>query len=895
MDVFENGVHRMLARQKRTIILVTQKVQLVHRADNRTFYFPRTMANRALFGSRFSTHDFPLPIEDCHEPNVALRRHFSNRLRKDSPPSSAVVLRRQDPLGSIDPAGTGHQNVFRALSLQLGTSRAGSNATTSPTANQRQRQPAVVVRHISFPTTLTTSRGSAGTAPDDQLYRIRANDGGCEFHPAQLASTASRPSSLSGQRRILDNMDDTATGDSDLGPNRPGVPEQNEARNSCDDLKRSSIGFRIPEFLRRMSVRGRRFSNPTEFGRPYGERGSRKSSRKTSSLKLVSIPKERHHSIKRLLSTISRRSEDTEESSVDCGEAEVSNRLIYDDERKYGRIPTRMYWLYLISCGPRMVAIFFLSALAQQALKVYTDFWLQEWTDQTSAVSPTSGSAEIVDGQPPKPLEIQRHFQAYVALSAVCIVLAAISVPAGQRAGSNARRRLHRELIASVLQNSIHFFQSVPLGRIMNRLSVDVAVVDKKIAATSQKLLQFILLCLCAVLINSVVTPYFILLTIPICGIYYLVQKFYRASSRELQRIESMTYSPVLAHFSETIDGVTTIRAFGQEARFMEVLFKRMEANNVAQIALNCSNRWLGIALDYLGAIIVFVAILTALITASLRPQSTSSSLIGLAVNYAMLVPIYLNWVVKLFAEMEMYGGAVERIQSFIETDVHRHRRLGGRGERHRSRSDVPGTLEAPLSYKSVPISWPLRGDIVYEGVSLRYENQKENIITNLNLTIPAGQRLGICGRTGSGKSSLALALFGALEVTAGRILIDDVDIAGLHTDELRSRLSIIPQEVMLFGGSVRENLDPRGHFSDLELWNCVELAQLKSVVKALPDGLAHRLHSLFDYERVLVLERGRIVEDGCPKQLAGTPGSKFGTMLKATDHQQHSIKEDDG
>uniref|UniRef100_A0A182KF65 ABC transporter domain-containing protein n=1 Tax=Anopheles christyi TaxID=43041 RepID=A0A182KF65_9DIPT len=429
-----------------------------------------------------------------------------------------------------------------------------------------------------------------------------------------------------------------------------------------------------------------------------------------------------------------------------------------------------------------------------------------------------------------------------------------------------------------------------------------------------------------------------------------------------------MTYSPVLAHFSETIEGVTTIRAFGQEARFMEVLFKRMEANNVAHIALNCSNRWLGIALDYLGAIIVFVAILTALITASLRPQSTSSSLIGLAVNYAMLVPIYLNWVVKLFAEMEMYGGAVERIQSFIESDVVYRRGLDG-GLRGRSSRAVEETGVEPFSYKSVPISWPLRGVIVYEGVSLRYENQKENIITNLNLTIPAGQRLGICGRTGSGKSSLALALFGALEVTAGRILIDDVDISGLHTDELRSRLSIIPQEVMLFGGSVRENLDPRGHFSDLELWNCLELAQLKNVVKTLPDGLdtqisddkhyfssgqrqlfclarailrgsvclvldeatssldteteklvlqaakkafkgrtvitiavrkdgsmefSHRLHSLLDYERVLVLEQGRIVEDGCPRKLAGKAGSKFGTMLKATDHQQHAIVEDD-
>ncbi|XP_061511303.1 ATP-binding cassette sub-family C member Sur isoform X2 [Anopheles gambiae] len=1028
MDVFENGVHRMLARQKRTIILVTQKVQLVHRADNivvmeggtvsatgslteiennyphilrewnaiiakeqqqsseaqsspgrtarerwklfknisrisfqrnhateendfmeRTFYFPRTMANRALFGSRFSAHDFPLPIEDCHEPNVALRRHYSNRLRKDSPPSSTAVVLRRPPLGQIEhPPGTGHQSVFRALSLQLGT-----NATTSSsTVNQRQqRQPAVVVRHISFPTTLTSS----GALDDDTLYRKRLNQGGTAAHPGQLASAGA----LSGQRRMLASTDDT--GMDGIEPNRTGVLlyGQNEGRNSCEDLKRSSIGFRIPEFLRRMSLRGRRFSNPTEFGRPYRERedGSRKSSRKTSSL---NIPKERHYSIKRLLSTISRQSEDTEESSVDYGEAEVSNRLIYDDERKYGRIPARMYWLYLISCGPRMVAIFFLSALAQQALKVYTDFWLQEWTDQTATIStivvPTNGT--VADASSPtKPLEIRRHFHAYVALSAVCIVLAAISVPAGQRAGSNARRRLHRELIASVLQNSIHFFQSVPLGRIMNRLSIDVAVVDKKIAATSQKLLQFILLCVCAVLINSVVTPYFILLTIPICGIYYMVQKFYRASSRELQRIESMTYSPVLAHFSETIEGVTTIRAFGQEARFMEVLFKRMEANNVAQLALNCSNRWLGIALDYLGAIIVFVAILTALITASLRPQSTSSSLIGLAVNYAMLVPIYLNWVVKLFAEMEMYGGAVERIQSFIECDVQR-RRLDG-GLRGRSSRVVQDTGVVPFSYKTVPISWPLRGVIVYEGVSLRYENQKENIITNLNLTIPAGQRLGICGRTGSGKSSLALALFGALEITAGRILIDDVDIAGLHTDELRSRLSIIPQEVMLFGGSVRENLDPRGHFSDLELWNCLELAQLKNVVMSLPDGLdtqisddkhyfssgqrqlfclarailrgsvclvldeatssldteteklvlqaakkafkgrtvitiAHRLHSLVDYERVLVLEQGRIVEDGCPRKLAGKPGSKFGTMLKATDHQQHAIVEDD-
>ncbi|XP_058056478.1 ATP-binding cassette sub-family C member Sur [Anopheles bellator] len=1015
MYVFEHGIHRMLTRQKRTAVLVTQKLQLVHRADNivvldggaisatgspteiennyphilrewnaiiakeqqqrsneataspgrtarerwklfknvsrisfqrnhppeendfmevsvggpRTLYNPRAATTRSPFGSQFSAHDFPLPIEECHEPNVALRRHFSSRLRMELSPSGDL---RRETVG-CGPADR-HQGVFRTHSLQAGTTGAADSRPQDP--DQKPK----AVRHISFPIT------------------------GVPLHPG-----GSRYADVSGAHRAAE------------GTGNVGADPDVRREDSCEDLKRSvAIGFRIPEFLRRFSFRGRRFSNPTELGTVDGGTRGRKGSRKTSSLK--NVPGERHRSIKRLLSTISRRSEDTEESSVDCGEGEVSNRLIYDDERKYGRIPTRTYWLYLRSCGLKTVATFFLSALAQQALKVYTDFWLQEWTERaprtpagatgtnTSDTDPAAAAAAPLPAQP-MASDVQHHFHIYAILSAVCIVLAAISVPAGQRAGSNARRRLHRALIASVLQNSIHFFQSVPLGRIMNRLSVDVAVVDKKIAATSQKLLQFILLCLCAVLINSVVTPYFILLTIPICGIYYVVQKFYRASSRELQRIESITYSPVLAHFAETIEGVTTIRAFGQESRFMEVLFRRMEANNVAQVALNCSNRWLGIALDYLGAVIVFVAILTALITASLRPTSTSSSLIGLAINYAMLVPIYLNWVVKLFAEMEMYGGAVERIQSLIEPGGSERRRLkrpppvvGGVTEPPGHRGTQPGDTTCKLkNHRSVPISWPLKGDIVYEGVTLRYENQKENIITNLSLTIPAGQRLGICGRTGSGKSSLALALFGALEVTAGRILIDDVDIVGLHTDELRSRLSIIPQEVMLFGGSVRENLDPRGHFSDLELWNCLELAQLKAIVKQLPNGLdtgiseerhyfssgqrqlfclarailrgsvclvldeatssldtdteqlvlraakkafkgrtvitiAHRLHSLFDHDRVLVLEQGRIVEDGCPRVLANTAGSKFGAMLKAAtteDRQPRSIVEDDG
>lgn len=156
-----------------------------------------------------------------------------------------------------------------------------------------------------------------------------------------------------------------------------------------------------------------------------------------------------------------------------------------------------------------------------------------------------------------------------------------------------------------------------------------------------------------------------------------------------------------------------------------------------------------------------------------------------------------------------------------------------------------------------MPISWPHRGDITFENVSLRYENQKENIVTNLNLVIPAGQRLGICGRTGSGKSTLANSLFRVVDIVSGRIFIDDVNIATIHTDEIRTRLSIIPQDVMLFNGTIRENLDPRNHYTDLDLWNSLEMAQLKQSIVTFPAALD-----------TILVDNGNNVFSGGEKQL---------------------------
>ncbi|EDV32266.2 uncharacterized protein Dana_GF14135 [Drosophila ananassae] len=802
--------------------------------------------------------------------------------------------------------------------------------------------------------------------------------------------------------------------------------------------------------------------------------------------------------------------ENAEGRVTPAGGCHEAGRAAIDTERKYGKISDDIYLMYIRAAGLPIITVFFITALIWQCLRVYTDVWLQHWSDvhvggRTLDGSPDGrtmvGPIVTVETTVTEVHEVTYYFRMYAAISCVCIIMAMVSTPAGQWAGCNARRNLHDKLLQTILHKTLHFFQVTPLGRIVNRFSNDMAVIDKKIAATGQRLLQFTLLCLSAILINVTITPWFLVLTLPICGAYYVVQKFYRCSARELQRIENATNSPVISHLAETIQGVTTIRAYNQQTRFTEILFKRLEANTIAFALLNTSHRWLGVSLDYLGGCIVFVATVTALATASLScsnyrmrhdseatetyavnksPPDTAASgsdsgstselnptpsLVGLAINYTLLVPIYLNWVVKLLADMEMYAGSVERIAHYAqdaEEDMDLGTLEGGedvRAEVDRSSLstsmstagdkvypgattaagdvDEDGTgnaagvgtregagpvaggnngteanadklnagnatgdsdgnhLNFPLNfptatagdadkveqattktsvikdkqlppqdenekvvlpneparklerYQSVPISWPQRGDINFDNVSLRYEGQEENVISNLTLKIPAGQRIGICGRTGSGKSSLGLSLFGVLQTTRGHIYIDDVDIKRIRPDELRTRLSIIPQDVHLFNATIRENLDPHGYFQDLQLWNCLELAQLKEFVNGhLPLGLdtvlcdgginlsaghrqllclarailrgsaclvldeatsaldsstenallkaadqafqgrtiitiAHRLSTILDYDRLIVLDQGRIIEDGNPRELQQLPGSVFNNLLQ--------------
>uniref|UniRef100_A0A8D9AUF0 ATP-binding cassette sub-family C member 8 n=7 Tax=Cacopsylla melanoneura TaxID=428564 RepID=A0A8D9AUF0_9HEMI len=579
-----------------------------------------------------------------------------------------------------------------------------------------------------------------------------------------------------------------------------------------------------------------------------------------------------------------------------------------NENREYGEIPLKAYWTYFSECGLFWLSIYIVSTVSWQVLRIMTDFWLTKWSEDKHANE-----------------QVFYYLFVYALFSFGSICLSMVSNCTGQTAGARARYQLHNSMLENLLKCPMKFYETTPLGQIINRFSNDLSIIDKKIATSIQRLIQFFLMCVSAFIVNSIVTPWFLVFAAPICVVYYVIQKFYTCSLRELQRLDSIARAPILSHYSETDTGLETIRAFKQQETFTNVFFHKLDCHTNVFYIINAGNRWLGIALDYLGAVVVFIAILVSLVSSTVFPHLVTPPLIGLAINYTLLLPIYLNWIVKFLSDIEMYMGAVERISDC---------------------SKLP--IEDYNSEAEVPKNWPLRADIRLEKASVQYDSSQQPVFTNLNLTIPHGQKIGICGQTGSGKSSLAMCLFRMAPLQEGQVFIGDRNISTIPLRRLRSCLSAIPQDVIMFSGTIRDNLDLRKEFTDEEIWHCLELAQLKKTVSeyagelygqvkeggenfsagerqlfCLARGIlhnttclvmdeatssldadtektlinaarsafekktviivAHRLQSLLDCERIIVLESGKIVEDGSPCQLLAKPGGVLASMLRAT------------
>lgn len=376
-----------------------------------------------------------------------------------------------------------------------------------------------------------------------------------------------------------------------------------------------------------------------------------------------------------------------------------------------------------------------------------------------------------------------------------------------------AAGRLHNGLLYNILRLPMTFFDVTPLGRIMNRFSKDIDGIDMVLPQMMRNWVWLFLSIIAIFIVISIATPWFAVFALPILLIYYFIQKFFIATSRQLKRLESVTRSPIYSHFSESISGQSTIRAYNEQKRFSAESEEKVDYNQAISYLSICANRWLGVRIEIIGSFVVLAASLFAIAAR----DSIEAAIVGLSITYSLQISSLMNYFIRITTEVETNIVAVERVEEYSEKPQ-----------------------EAAWKTVDVDPKWPVKGVVEFQDLQLRYREGLDLVLKGISFTAKSSEKIGIVGRTGAGKSSLTLALFRIIEAASGKIIIDEIDIAKIGLHSLRSRLTIIPQDPVLFSSTLRMNIDPFSKFSDDEIWTALEQSHLKQYVKALPDGLSH-------------------------------------------------------
>uniref|UniRef100_A0A2K5ELR0 ATP binding cassette subfamily C member 8 n=1 Tax=Aotus nancymaae TaxID=37293 RepID=A0A2K5ELR0_AOTNA len=616
--------------------------------------------------------------------------------------------------------------------------------------------------------------------------------------------------------------------------------------------------------------------------------------------------------------------QDEEEEEEEAAESEEDDNLSSMLHQR-AEIPWRACAKYLSSAGILLLSLLVFSQLLKHMVLVGIDYWLAKWTDSALTLTPAARNCSLSQDCA---LDQTVYAMVFTVLCSLGIVLCLITSVTVEWTGLKVAKGLHRSLLNRIILAPMRFFETTPLGSILNRFSSDCNTIDQHIPSTLECLSRSTLLCVSALAVISYVTPVFLVALLPLAIVCYFIQKYFRVASRDLQQLDDTTQLPLLSHFAETVEGLTTIRAFRYEARFQQKLLEYTDSNNIASLFLTAANRWLEVRMEYIGACVVLIAAVTS-ISNSLHGE-LSAGLVGLGLTYALMVSNYLNWMVRNLADMELQLGAVKRIHGLLKTEAE--------------------SYEGLLAPSLIPKNWPDQGKIQIQNLSVRYDSSLKPVLKHVNALISPGQKIGICGRTGSGKSSFSLAFFrmvDTFEVTFPCTLIWTHAGPKLPLHTLRSRLSIILQDPVLFSGTIRFNLDPERKCSDSTLWEALEIAQLKLVVKALPGGLdaiiteggenfsqgqrqlfclarafvrktsifimdeatasidmatenilqkvvmtafadrtvvtiAHRVHTILSADLVIVLKRGAILEFDKPEKLLSRKDSVFASFVRA-------------
>ncbi|CAI6333419.1 unnamed protein product [Periconia digitata] len=578
-----------------------------------------------------------------------------------------------------------------------------------------------------------------------------------------------------------------------------------------------------------------------------------------------------------------------------------------------GKVKWSVYAEYAKVSNLIAVGVYLALLVGVQTLSVGGSVWLKTWSEVNQRYG----------GNPQVGKYIGIYFAFGVGSAALNVVQTLIL---WIFCSIEASRKLHERMAYAIFRSPMSFFDTTPAGRILNRFSSDIYRVDEVLARTFNMLFVNTARAAFTLAIISASTPVFIALILPLGALYLYIQRYYLRTSRELKRLDSISRSPMYAHFQESLSGMSTIRAYGQQNRFELENEWRVDANLRAYFPSISANRWLAVRLEFIGSVIILASAGFAIISVASH-SNLSAGMVGLSMSYALQITQSLNWIVRQSVEVESNIVAVERVLEYAA---------------------LPTEAPEIISKNRPPVSWPSQGGVSFNNYSTRYREGLDLVLKNVSLDIKPHEKIGVVGRTGAGKSSLTLALFRVIEPTDGNVSIDNLNTSTIGLLDLRRRLAIIPQDAALFEGTLRDNLDPGHVHDDTELWSVLEHARLKDHVDSMPGKLeatineggsnlsagqrqlvslarallapsnilvldeataavdvetdamlqttlrspmfrnrtiitiAHRINTILDSDRIIVLDRGTVAEFDSPAELVRRKGLFYGLVKEA-------------
>jgi ABC-type multidrug transport system fused ATPase/permease subunit len=486
--------------------------------------------------------------------------------------------------------------------------------------------------------------------------------------------------------------------------------------------------------------------------------------------------------------------------------------LMVKEDQEVGQITGKVYGKYITAYG--IISFFALVILwsSEQAVRILTNWWLSRWTNaevesQAAAAAGEEYSFSRID-----------YIGGYLGFAFGFVFLTGLRSTCNLLSALRASRVIHERTLGNLVRAPVAFFDTTPVGRILNRFSKDTDDVDFLLSMSMTEFGNCIMQLLATLIFIAVIQPWILVGIAPLSIIYYFLQKFFRKSNIELQRLDAVSRSPIYAHFSESLSGVETIRAYGLAEQFALASDSKVDTNHRAYFCVRMANEWLSLRLDVIGATVVFLTAILSIV----RRDTISAALAALTLSEALDVTAFLKAAVTSGAMFETRFNSVERLIAYWE--------LPQEAPAHSDPGNQP------------PDDWPTQGMIEYNNVCMKYRPELDPVLKGVSFVVEPGDKVGIVGRTGSGKSSLIVTLFRVVEPYAGTILLDGLNILDLGLEDVRSRIAAIPQDPVLFSGSIRSNLDPYDKHNDAELWDALGHVALKEVVGSMAEGLSSRV-----------------------------------------------------